>query len=140
MQMRFYAVLAAALSLVSAPTVAQGFKPTRPVEVVIHTGPGGGSDVFTFRSVSESHGSAIDTIRVFVRGADRIDLRGIDADIAAAGDQAFTFIGASAFSGEAGELTFSRGVLSGDVNGDRIADVRIAVSGPSALSAGDFYL
>lgn len=101
---------------------------------------GGGSDVFTFRSVSESHGSAIDTIRVFVRGADRIDLRGIDADIAAAGDQAFTFIGASAFSGEAGELTFSRGVLSGDVNGDRIADVRIVVSGPSALSAGDFYL
>src|SRR5215510_15191593 len=24
---------------------AQGFKPTRPVEVVVHTGPGGGSDV-----------------------------------------------------------------------------------------------
>jgi serralysin len=82
----------------------------------------------------------MDTISVFVPGADRIDLRGIDADIAAAGNQAFTFIGARAFSGEAGELTFSRGVLSGDVNGDRIADVRIAVSGVSALASGDFYL
>jgi putative tricarboxylic transport membrane protein len=27
------------------PVAAQGFTPTRPVEVVVHTGPGGGSDV-----------------------------------------------------------------------------------------------
>ena len=38
------AVLIAALSL-AVPAHAQGFKPTRPVEVVVHTGPGGGSDV-----------------------------------------------------------------------------------------------
>ena len=38
------AVLIAALSL-AIPVHAQGFKPTRPVEVVVHTGPGGGSDV-----------------------------------------------------------------------------------------------
>src|SRR5882672_7484328 len=25
--------------------LAQGFKPTRPIEVVVHTGPGGGNDV-----------------------------------------------------------------------------------------------
>jgi len=37
-------VLIAALSL-AAPAFAQGFKPTRPIEVVVHTGPGGGSDV-----------------------------------------------------------------------------------------------
>jgi putative tricarboxylic transport membrane protein len=37
----------AGLALVSGPAAAQGFKPTRPVEVVVHTGPGGGSDVFT---------------------------------------------------------------------------------------------
>jgi putative tricarboxylic transport membrane protein len=30
---------------VAAPVFAQGFTPTRPVEVVVHTGPGGGSDV-----------------------------------------------------------------------------------------------
>jgi putative tricarboxylic transport membrane protein len=38
------AVLIAALAL-AAPALAQGFKPTRPIEVVVHTGPGGGSDV-----------------------------------------------------------------------------------------------
>src|SRR5918992_5331490 len=27
------------------PAISQGFTPTRPVEVVVHTGPGGGSDV-----------------------------------------------------------------------------------------------
>ena len=101
---------------------------------------GSGADVFTFKSASESRGSASDTISIFVRGADHVDLRGIDADTGAAGNQAFTFIGASAFSGEAGELKYSRGVLSGDVNGDKIADFRIAITGISALSAGDFYL
>ena len=35
----------AALGSVHAPLWAQGFQPTRPVEVVVHTGPGGGSDV-----------------------------------------------------------------------------------------------
>ena len=38
-------VLAAALALTAAPVLGQGFTPTRPVEVVVHTGPGGGSDV-----------------------------------------------------------------------------------------------
>lgn len=46
MGLRKYAALAAALTLVSGPALAQGFKPTRPVEIVVHTGPGGGSDVF----------------------------------------------------------------------------------------------
>ena len=35
--------VAAALS--SCAALAQGFTPTRPIEVVVHTGPGGGSDV-----------------------------------------------------------------------------------------------
>jgi putative tricarboxylic transport membrane protein len=37
-------VLAALLALSNA-VLAQGFTPTRPVEAVVHTGPGGGSDV-----------------------------------------------------------------------------------------------
>jgi putative tricarboxylic transport membrane protein len=42
-----FATLAALVALggVHPPAWAQGFKPTRPVEVVVHTGPGGGSDV-----------------------------------------------------------------------------------------------
>jgi putative tricarboxylic transport membrane protein len=34
-----------AAALVCGPTFAQGFVPSRPVEVVVHTGPGGGNDV-----------------------------------------------------------------------------------------------
>lgn len=36
--------VASTLSLATAPAVAQ-FKPTKPIEVVVHTGPGGGADV-----------------------------------------------------------------------------------------------
>jgi putative tricarboxylic transport membrane protein len=45
-----YCALAAALACASAAH-AQGYKPTRPVELVVHTGPGGGSDVLA-RAVS----------------------------------------------------------------------------------------
>jgi putative tricarboxylic transport membrane protein len=39
-------LLAAAAAFAAAPAaLAQGFKPTRPIEVVVHTGPGGGSDL-----------------------------------------------------------------------------------------------
>jgi putative tricarboxylic transport membrane protein len=46
MGIKKYVLAAAALTLLSGPAFAQGFKPTRPVEFVVHTGPGGGSDVF----------------------------------------------------------------------------------------------
>ena len=39
------AIVALALGASAGAALAQGFKPTRPVEVVVHTGPGGGSDV-----------------------------------------------------------------------------------------------
>jgi putative tricarboxylic transport membrane protein len=38
-------VLALVLALAAAPASSQGFTPTRPVEAVVHTGPGGGSDL-----------------------------------------------------------------------------------------------
>lgn len=37
--------LACAVGLTPAAALAQSYKPTRPVEVIVHTGPGGGSDV-----------------------------------------------------------------------------------------------
>ena len=46
-------VLVAALALAAAPVFGQGFTPTRPVEVVVHTGPGGGSDVLA-RQVTDA--------------------------------------------------------------------------------------
>src|SRR5262245_19624585 len=38
-------LLAATTAVVHPSAFAQAFKPTRPVELVVHTGPGGGSDV-----------------------------------------------------------------------------------------------
>jgi Ca2+-binding RTX toxin-like protein len=101
---------------------------------------GAGTDIFDFNSVKDSLSSARDTIQDFVRGVDRIDLRTIDANAAAGGDQAFSFIGNKAFTGQSGQLNFASNMLSGDVNGDKIADFRINVTGITALAAADFYL
>jgi len=99
-----------------------------------------GADTFVFTSLKDSLPGARDTIRDFVRGLDRIDLRSIDANTKLAGDQAFTFIGSKAFTGSAWQLNFSAGILSADVNGDRVADLQVTVSGVSALAKADFYL
>jgi serralysin len=101
---------------------------------------GSGADAFVFRVLSDSRGSSIDTIKDFRRGTDHIDLREIDANTKIAGNQAFSFLGQAGFHGKAGELRFADGIVSGDVNGDRSADFKIAVAGLSALSKGDFYL
>ncbi|MDP2240147.1 MAG: tripartite tricarboxylate transporter substrate binding protein [Burkholderiales bacterium] len=39
-----FVLLAAAAALAAAPAAAQ-FKPTKPIEIIVHTGPGGGADV-----------------------------------------------------------------------------------------------
>ncbi|UVF22028.1 M10 family metallopeptidase C-terminal domain-containing protein [Microvirga terrae] len=101
---------------------------------------GAGADIFDFNSVKDSLPNARDTIQDFLRGSDRIDLRTIDANTAAGGDQAFSFIGNKAFTGASGQLAFSGSVLSGDVNGDKIADFRINVAGITTLAASDFLL
>jgi serralysin len=99
-----------------------------------------GADVFDFNSIKDSLPGARDTMQDFVRGVDHIDLRTIDANTAATGDQAFSFIGGNAFTGQVGQLNVVNGVLSGGVNGDKVSDFQIKVSGVSALAAADFYL
>ena len=42
-------LLAGALAVCAAQSHAQGFKPTRPIDFVVHTGPGGGNDVLARR-------------------------------------------------------------------------------------------
>jgi serralysin len=101
---------------------------------------GSGADTFIFHGCSESRGSTADTIKDFSRGSDHIDLRSIDAHTTRLGDQAFTFIGANAFHGKAGELRFAGQVVSGDVNGDKVADFMIKLAGITALSKSDLYL
>ena len=105
---------------------------------------GSGVDNFSYTALSDGTVSAADTIQDFQAG-DLIWVRTIDADgNSGNGDTAFSFIGAGAFSGTAGEL---RAVTSGgtqvvyaDVNGDTVADFAINVTADHALTASDFVL
>ncbi|MEM8699076.1 MAG: calcium-binding protein [Pseudomonadota bacterium] len=85
-----------------------------------------------------------DTITDFDTSEDRIELGRIDADTTRGGNQAFEFIRFTAFSGEAGELRFSRidgdTILMGDTDGDRQADFEIELTGLVNLMADDFIL
>ncbi|MDR6293465.1 MULTISPECIES: calcium-binding protein [Inquilinus] len=106
---------------------------------------GAGADRFVYGSVGQSLVASADRITDFSHAqGDRIDLVGIDANTTVAGDQAFNFIGAGAFTHHAGELhaTVSGGftVVSGDVNGDAVADFAIVLTGAMALVAADFML
>ena len=76
---------------------------------------------------------------------DKIDLSALDADGAAGKLDAFSFIGSAGFSNRAGELRIDTSgtyqVVSGDVNGDGIADFSFSVSkSAGALIAADFLL
>lgn len=108
---------------------------------------GSGADRFVFTLISDSTVAATgrDVIYDFSYAqGDRIDLRIIDANTRVTGNQAFTYIGTAAFTGVAGQLhvEYSGGntYVVGDVNGDRIADFAITVSGANALSSLNYYL
>jgi parallel beta-helix repeat protein len=99
---------------------------------------GGAADRFVFRGAA---GAANDEILDFSRNqGDKIDLSGIDAHAGQSGNQAFAFIGAKAFDGKAGQLQYLNGTISGDVNGDRVADFQIDIANGQALGAIDFIL
>jgi Ca2+-binding RTX toxin-like protein len=106
---------------------------------------GGGADVFRYLSESDSTASAMDRILDFAAGSDKIDLSRIDADSAAAGDQAFSWIGSNAFSGSAGQLrAYQDGAswfVEGDTDGNGSADfvIQLTVTG-GPLAQSDFAL
>lgn len=93
---------------------------------------GRGNDLFKFTVVEKG-----DVIADFTKG-DRIDLSGIDANSLVAKDQAFSWIGGSSFSGAAGQLRYSGGLLEGDINGDGVADFSVTLIGAPAVGPGDF--
>ncbi|WP_436151933.1 calcium-binding protein [Bosea sp. LjRoot90] len=102
-----------------------------------------GRDVFVYWNVSDSApgAAARDVIYNFTQGADDIQLA-IDANANTAEQEDFAFIGRDAFSGEAGQLRYeiSNGstFVSGDVNGDSLADFEIELVGEINLTASDF--
>ena len=106
---------------------------------------GTGADVFHF----SKGGTTADA-----KTADRIvDFHQVEHDILDLSDydaipatkkvtDPFSFIGSSAFSGAAGQLRYefsgSDTLVSGDLNGDRIADFYIRLTGKIALTTSDF--
>jgi serralysin len=106
---------------------------------------GAGKDVFDFNLITETAlGATADSIKDFSRiDLDKIDLSTIDANFNLADNQAFNFIGNDvAFNNVAGELRFdsANNSVSGDINGDGIADFRIELTGITSMNASDFVL
>ncbi|MBK8173912.1 MAG: hypothetical protein IPK66_00990 [Rhodospirillales bacterium] len=98
---------------------------------------GAGGDHFDFNSIGEAGlGAGRDVITDFQTGIDKIDLAGIDANTLVSGDQAFVFIGTSAFTA-AGQIRFAGGILEGNIDGDNAAEFQITLSTGSVV-AGDF--
>ncbi len=105
---------------------------------------GAGADLFRFLSPGDSGVATPDLVLDFAqRQGDRIDLGAMNA-VAGGGDQAFTFIGAAAFGGVAGELRAAVADggtrIEGDVNGDGAADFAILLPAAVTLAAEDFVL
>ena len=102
---------------------------------------GSGSDIFVFETVAEARG---DTINDFEHGYDRINLVSIDTNANVAGNQSFTFIGTERFHNVAGELHYyhvdGNAYVSGDINGDGVADFAIKFPGRHSFSNADFVL
>jgi Ca2+-binding RTX toxin-like protein len=104
----------------------------------------GGTEADTFVFAFDTLGDT-DTIKDFHRSeGDIISLINMDANANAGGNQDFSFIGQNAFSGVAGQLHYNSNgfetVLTGDVNGDKLADFTIKLTDAPGLIASDFLL
>jgi len=110
---------------------------------------GAGADSFTFNSALDAAiGAVLDRITDFQQGSDLVSLSQMDANLlnGTFSNEAFSFIGALAFGGVAGELRFVQDVpnnqtlIEGDQNGDGTADFRMALTGLYTMTAVDFGL
>jgi Ca2+-binding RTX toxin-like protein len=111
---------------------------------------GGGADTFVIVFAAQSGASTAtrDVITDFTAGTDEIDFhligdgQGID----------LTFLAkkSAAFTGKAGDIRWfqqdkpgtgdDRTIVSGDIDGDKVADFQIGLTGLHTLTAGDFHL
>ncbi|WP_162854526.1 right-handed parallel beta-helix repeat-containing protein [Sphingobium estronivorans] len=103
---------------------------------------GAGADMFNFREVGAVGATVITDFSSAEK--DRIGLSLIDANIKTAANDAFKFIGTGAFTKVAGQLRYEvvngDSHVSGDVNGDGIADFTIVLQHVDTLRASDFIL
>jgi Ca2+-binding RTX toxin-like protein len=115
---------------------------------------GPGADIFRYRSVAESTTPFPDSIELVPFQNDKIDLSAIDANVLVAGNQAFTFVGTSAFTGPGQVnyaveidtiLTFtSRTTIFANVDADATPEFILTIPSftiiPVIPTAGDFIL
>ena len=115
---------------------------------------GANNDTFIFAAVSEMGVTATtrDVITDFTRGQDVFNFAAIDANPSVAGDQAFSFLVAqgAAFTGARGQIRWvqenpagavnDKTIVMGDLNGDRVADFHVELTGLINLGASDFAL
>jgi Ca2+-binding RTX toxin-like protein len=115
---------------------------------------GAGADRFYYASTADSALShpeggsfeiGVDTIHDFnVADGDWLDLSWVDANENTTGDQSFAQV--DAFTGVAGQLTLSydadaqRTIVSGDTNGDGLADLVIYIAGVDVSAGGDWLV
>jgi len=106
-----------------------------------------GADKFNF-DANALIGGAIDTITDFsgkTGQGDKISLAAIDADgVGGASNGKFAFIGTGAFTGAVAQVRYftllGDTVIQADINGDRVADLTIILTGGHALQVADFVL
>ena len=115
---------------------------------------GADNDIFIFNASSEmgTTASTRDVITDFTPGQDKFDFSAIDANTMLSGNQAFTFLATAgaAFTGVRGQLNWSvqdaagtandKTIVMGDINGDRVADFHVELTGLIQLGVGDFIL
>lgn len=103
---------------------------------------GKGGDIFRFELADTGIGAGQRDVVTDFRGknGDRIDLSSIDANSVLLGVQDFSYIGSATFAGTAGQLRLAARVLSGDVNGDGLADFEIELTGVRSFNLADLML
>jgi len=100
---------------------------------------GAGVDTYIYTDATESRPSKSDLIDF--KSNDLIDLSKMSYELIANGNQ-FTFIGESDYSGIPGEIRLTPHAFSTDLNGDRVADLRVVFENPLEfdLTAKHFIL
>jgi ELWxxDGT repeat protein len=115
---------------------------------------GTGADVFDFNNKLETGKTAAtrDVITDFTHKVDHIDVSTIDANGSLPKNGVFKFLqgNGTAFTGVNGELHWfqlnpkgtvnDKTIVEGDVNGDKVADFQIELTGLKTLTKGDFIL
>ncbi|MCY1548055.1 Metalloprotease AprA [compost metagenome] len=102
---------------------------------------GAGADFFNFGALGEMGlGALRDVISDFKTSeGDKLNLSAIDARAGTVANDAFSFIGAAAFSGTdaSGQLRFANGVLYGSTDADAAAEFEISLVGVASLARTD---